>query len=197
MGTSSSWAFTRRVLGMTHEKLTGSSLPPDPGYLLFDNEVYNLKWDGNRASCPQDIFDVSKLPTADFARYLISSVQFHCGQLFYLYEEDRFMEQLERFQQNPAKEARSSPLWFCHYLLILAFGKSFVVQSTRLQVPAGAEHFIQAMQCMPDFNFFNGDPIEKIQVMCCAALYLQSVQNRTQAYRMVRSNVYTVKTSQS
>lgn len=180
---------------MTHEKLTGSSLPPDPGNLLFDKEVYNLQWDGNRASCPQDIFDISNLPTADFARYLISSVQFHCGQLFYLYEEGRFMEQFEAFQQNPAKEARSNPLWFCHYLLILAFGKSFVVQSTRSQVPAGAEHFTQAMQCMPDFNFFNGDPIEKIQVMCCAALYLQSAQNRTRAYRMVRPNFYAVNTT--
>ncbi|KAE8362447.1 fungal-specific transcription factor domain-containing protein [Aspergillus caelatus] len=187
MGTSSSWAFARRVLGMTHEKLTGSSLFPDPNNLLFDDHVYDLKWDGNKANYPQDLFDVSNLPTPEFAKYLISAVKFHCGQLFYLLDEDRFMEQFAIFQQNPAKEARSSPLWFCHYLLILAFGKMFVVQSTRSQAPAGAEYFLQAMQCMPDFSFFDGDPIEKIQVMCCAALYLQSIHSRGPAYRMIGS----------
>ena len=186
MGTSSSWAFARRVLEMTHEKLTGSSLFPDPNNLLFDDHVYDLKWDGNKANYPQDLFDVSNLPTPEFAKYLISAVKFHCGQLFYLFDEDRFMEQFAIFQQSPAKEARSSPLWFCHYLLILAFGKMFVVQSTRSQAPAGAEYFLQAMQCMPDFSFFDGDPIEKIQVMCCAALYLQSVHSRGPAYGMVR-----------
>ncbi|KNG82270.1 hypothetical protein ANOM_009869 [Aspergillus nomiae NRRL 13137] len=185
MGTSSSWAFARRVLGMTHEKLTGSSLFPDPANLLFDDHVYDLKWDGNKANYPQDLFDVSNLPTPEFAKYLISSVKFHCGQLFYLFDEDRFMEKFAVFQQNPVKEARSSPLWFCHYLLILAFGKIFVVQSTRSRVPVGAEHFVQAMQCMPDFNFFDGDPIEMIQVMCCAALYLQSVHSRGPAHRMI------------
>lgn len=190
MGTSSSWAFARRVLGMTHENLTGSPLFPDPDNLLFDDHVYDLKWDGNKANYPQDLFDVSNLPTPDFAKYLISSVKFHCGQLFYLFEESRFMEQLEVFQHNPAKESRSSPLWFCHYLLLLAFGKAFVVQSARSQGPIGAEHFIQAMQCMPDFSFFNDDPIEKIQVMCCAALYLHSIHSRGPAYRMVRVKLH-------
>lgn len=190
MGTSSSWAFGRRVLGMTHERLTGSSLSPDPDNLLFDDHVYDLKWDGNRANTPQDMFDVSNLPTQDFARYLINSVKFHCGQLFYLFEENRFMDQFENFQQNPAKEARSSPLWFCHYLLILAFGKSFVVQSAGSQSPPGADHFVQAMQCMPDFTFFDGDPIEKTQVLCCAALYLQCVHSRGPAYRTVRVEFY-------
>lgn len=175
---------------MTHEILTGSSLFPDPNSLLFDDHVYDLKWDGNRANTPQDIFDVANLPTADFARYLIDSVKFHCGQLFYLFDENRFMEQFAAFQQSPAEKARSSPLWFCHYLLILAFGKSFVVQSARSQSPAGVEHFIQAMQCMPDFTFFDGDPIEKTQVLCCAALYLQCVHCRGPAYRMVRSKPY-------
>ncbi|PLB47658.1 hypothetical protein P170DRAFT_409875 [Aspergillus steynii IBT 23096] len=185
MGASSTWAFGRRVLGMTHEKLTGSSLCPDPTSLLFDDGVYDLKWDGNKANYSQDIFDVSKLPTADFARFLINTVKFHCGQLFYLFEEDRFMQQFEAFHQNPSQRARSSPLWFCHYLLILAFGKSFVVQSTRSHRPPGADHFVQAMQCMPDFTCFDGDPIEKTQVLCCAALYLQCVHSRGPAYRMI------------
>lgn len=170
---------------MVHQRLTDAPLPPDPDNLLFDNHVYDLKWDGNKANAPGDIFNVSKLPTPDFARHLINSVQFHCGQLFYLFEEERLMAQFAAFQRNPAEEARSSPLWFCHYLLILAFGKSFVVQSARSQSPSGAEHFVQAMQCMPDMTLFDGDPIAKTQVLCCAALYLQCVHRRAPAYRMV------------
>lgn len=183
LGTSSSWAFGRRVFEMTHKRLKGSSLPPDN--LLFDGHVYDLKWDGNRTDSPQDIFDTSSLPTPDFAGYLINAVKFHCGQLFYLFEESSFLERFTAFHQNPAQKARSSPLWFCHYLLILAFGKSFVVQSGKLQRPSGSEHFIQAMKCMPDLTFFDADPIQKIQVLCCAALYLQCLNNRAAGYHWV------------
>lgn len=190
MGTSSSWAFARRVLGMIHERVTGTLLAPDPNKLLFDDHVYDLKWDGNKANFPQEVFDVSNLPTPDFARYLVNSVMFHCGQLFYLFDESSFLEQLASFEQNPAEKARSEPLWFCHYLLILAFGKSFVVQSARSRSPPGAMHFVQAMQCMPDFTFFDGDPIERTQVLCCAALYLQCVHSRGPAYRMVRIEIH-------
>ena len=187
MGTSSSWAFGRRVLGMIHESLTGSPLVQDPGTLLFDEHVYDLKWDGNKANFSGDIFDVSSLPHPRFALHLIDSVKFHLGELFYLIEEPTFMNKFAAFQQEPKAFARSSPLWFCHYLLILAFGKSFVVQSTKSRTPSGGDHFIQAMQCMPDLTFFQGDPIEKIQVLCCAALYLQCVDCRSPAYRMVNS----------
>ncbi|PKY00984.1 hypothetical protein P168DRAFT_334887 [Aspergillus campestris IBT 28561] len=185
MGTSSTWAFGRRVLGMTHMRLTGLPLTPDPDKLLFDRHVYDPGWDGNKANTPSNVFDVSNLPTADFARYLINSVKFHCGHLFYLFEEEPFMKQFAAFQQNPAEKSRSSPLWFCHYLLVLAFGKGFVVQSVRSRSPPGYDHFTQAMQCMPDLTFFDGDPIEMTQVLCCAALYLQCLYRRGPAYRML------------
>lgn len=182
MGTSSSWAFARRVIGMTCNSLDDSLCP---GSLLFDGHVYDIKWDGNRTDTPEVLFDTSNLPTPDFAGYLINSVKFHCGQLFYLFDESSFMAKFGSFQTNPAEEARSSPLWFCHYLLIIAFGKSFVVQSAKSQRPSGSDHFIQAMKCIPDFNFFEGDPIEKTQILCCAALYLQCLNSRAAAYRMV------------
>lgn len=166
-------------------QLTGNSLSPNKEKQLFDGHAYDLGWDGNKANCDHDIFDVSNLPTADFAKYLISSVKFHCAQLFYLFDEDIFMNKFSVFYQNPVREAKSSPLWFCHFLLILAFGKMFVVQSSQKSGPAGVEHFLQAMRCIPDFNFFDGDTIEKIQVMCCGALYLQSIHSRLPAHRMV------------
>lgn len=187
MGTSSSWAFARRVFGMTCGRLEDSSWS---GSLLFDGNVYDMKWDGSRRDSLEDNYDISNLPTPDFAGYLINSVKFHCGQLLYLFDESNFMSKFVSFQQSPEKEARSSPLWFCHYLLLLAFGKSFVVQSAKSTRPAGSDHFIQAMKCMPDFSFFEGDPIEKTQVLCCAALFLQCLNNRTAAYRMVSLNIH-------
>ncbi|PIG82846.1 hypothetical protein AARAC_003116, partial [Aspergillus arachidicola] len=183
MGTSSCWAFGRRVLGMTHKKLTGGPLLPD--HLLFDGHVHDLKWDGTRINATKDLFNTSNLPTQDHARYLIDSVKFHCGPLLYLFEESNFMKQWATFHRDPAQQARAAPLWFCHYLLVLAMGKSLVVQSARLQRPAGTDHFVQAMQCMPDLTVFDADPIEKIQVWCCAALYLQCLNSRTAAYRMI------------
>ena len=154
MGTSSTWSFARRVLDMTHLKLTGSTLFPDRDNLLFDDQVYDIKWDGNKSSIPHSSFDISNLPTPDFANFMISSVKFHCGQLFYLFDDEHFMTQFAKFQRDPVEESRRSPLWFCHYLLVLAFGKFFVIQSSESQRPAGAEYFVQAMQCMPDFSFF-------------------------------------------
>lgn len=80
-----------------------------------------------------------------------------------------------------------SSLWYVHYLLILAFGKAFVVQASRpnSRRPPGAELFVQAMQLLPDFTFFAADTIELIQVLCCAALYMQCLDFRGSAYRIV------------
>ena len=186
MGTSSTWSFGRRVLEMTHMSLTGIPLAPDPNRLLFDTHVYDLEWDGIKTNTPSNPFDLSHLPTPEFSRYLISAVKFHCGHLFYLIDEGQFMERFAAFQQNPTEIARTSSLWFCHYLLIIAFGKSFLLRSTTSRNPPGSDQFVQAMHCMPDFNFFDDDPIEMIQALCCGALYLQSVDRRASAYRMVR-----------
>ncbi|KAE8155257.1 fungal-specific transcription factor domain-containing protein [Aspergillus avenaceus] len=183
MGTSSSWAFGRRVLEMTNKGISGSSLSPDN--LRFDGYVYDLNWDGNRVSSTQDVLDTTNLPSLDFARYLISSVQFHCNEIFYLFEESIFTKQMIAFKDDPLGKAHSSPLWFCHYLLLLAIGKSLVVQSAKLERPSGVEYFVQAMKCMPDLIFLDADPIEQTQVLCCAALYLQCLHHRTAAYRMI------------
>lgn len=188
MGTSSNWAFGRRVLNMTHERLMGVPLPPDN--LLFDTYTYDLQWDGNRLLLAETDLGISDLPTQDFAVFLINSVKFHCGRLYYLFDEELFMKQFALFHENPVHHARREPLWYVHYLLILAFGKAFLIQSERSQRPAGTELFVHAMRSMPDFTFYNADPIEKIQVLCCAALYLQCLNHRPQAHRVVSPNAW-------
>ncbi|KAJ4124519.1 hypothetical protein NW754_000217 [Fusarium falciforme] len=108
MGTSSNWAFGRRVLTMAHETLTGEPLPIDN--LLFDGHVYDLGWDGLKENCSQEEFDFSTLPAREFALYLINSVQFRCGTLFQLYDEDTFMRQFEQFHGNSDENEPMSPL---------------------------------------------------------------------------------------
>ncbi|KAM5345814.1 hypothetical protein ACJ41O_011675 [Fusarium nematophilum] len=184
MGTSSNWSFGRRVLTMTHERITGTPLPLDN--LHFDGivgKVFDLKWDGIRR--PHETADSSTLPTQDFAVYLINSVKFHCGRLFNLFEEDPFMENFRLFHERPLEHPRLAPLWYVHYLLVLAFGKAFVVQSTKSRRPPGGELFVQAMKLMPDFTFFEADSVEQVQVLCCAALYLQCIDYRVEAWRFI------------
>ncbi|KAM0345903.1 hypothetical protein ACHAPU_005954 [Fusarium lateritium] len=128
---------------------------------------------------------MSALPTKDFALYLINSVKFHCSWLYNLFDEDIFVEQFHHFHKNVTVYARAEPLWFVHYLLVLALGKAFVVQSTKSRRPPGGDFFIQAMKLMPDFSFFECGIIDKMQVLCCAALYLQCVDCIQQAHRLV------------
>ncbi|KAH0436011.1 zn 2cys6 transcription factor [Colletotrichum camelliae] len=187
MGTSSNWAFGRRVLTMTHEAVTGTPLQIDN--LFFDGNVYDLKWDGSRSSSARDDFCPSNLPTQDFAIYLINSVKFRCGRLFYLFDEESFMKQFAIFHEHGANHPGLPRLWCVHYLILLAFGKAFVVQTTRSQTPPGLDLFVHAMKIMPDFTFFECDFVEKIQVLCCAALYLQCLSCRTSAYRHISQAV--------
>lgn len=177
MGTSSNWAFGRRVLNMAHLRCTGQPLSNEG--LLFDCAVYDLKWDGNRLCSPDYAFDISDLPTKDHAIYLINSVKFHCGRLFYLFDEEIFMERFSSFHDDPHGFAQQSPLWYVHYLLILAFGKVFLAQTRKSHPPVGTELFVQAMKLMPDFTYYKADPVEETQVLCCIALWLQvSASNR-------------------
>ncbi|KAF5687460.1 transcription activator [Fusarium denticulatum] len=188
MGTSSNWSFNKRVLTMTHERVKGRPLSMHNLHFAgTEGKVFDLRWDGTRKLTAQDAPDMSTLPTKDFALYLINSVKFHCGWLYSLFDEDIFMERFRLFHEDPAGYARAEPLWFVHYLLVLAFGKAFVVQSTKSRRPPGGDFFIQAMKLMPDFNFFDCDIIEEVQVLCCAALYLESVDHIQQAYRLVCS----------
>ena len=169
---------------MTHERVLQAALPPEN--LLFEGKSYDLEWDGKRHLSPECEAEAPALPSADFAMYLINAVKFHCGQLFHLFEEEKFMERFSSFYENPTRASQSLSLWYIHYLLILAFGKAFVVQSSKGRRPPGADMFVHAMKLLPNLAFYSADPIESIQVLCCAALYLQCLDFRGAAYRTVR-----------
>ncbi|KAF5665380.1 transcription activator [Fusarium heterosporum] len=171
MGTSSNWSFNKRVLNMTHERVKGTPLPNHNLHFAgLEGKVFDLKWDGTRKLTPQDVPDMSALPTKDFALYLINSVKFHCSWLYNLFDEDTFIERFHHFHENPTVYTRSEPLWLVHYLLVLALGKAFVVQSTKSRRPPGGDFFIQAMKLMPDFSFFEPCPTRSSFIQVCSAL---------------------------
>lgn len=183
LGTSSNWSFGRRVLVMSHERALGSPLLSDN--LLFQSKVYDLGWDGQRSTSSSPDIDPAILPTPDYAIYLINAVKFHCGQMFHLFDEESFMERFTRFHEVSADRSTLMPLWYIHYLLVLAFGKAFLARNNKARRPPGAELFAQAMKLLPDITFLCTDPVESIEILCCAALYLHSLDFRSSAYQLV------------
>ncbi|KAF2174009.1 hypothetical protein M409DRAFT_62193 [Zasmidium cellare ATCC 36951] len=180
LGVSSNWSFGRRILRMVYEKINGTELPPDS--LLFEGSTYDLEWDGHISSTS---VDVSTLPTSDFALFLINAVKFHCGRLFHMFDETTFMHYFGKFYEDPGNEKNYPRLWYIHFLLILAFGKAFIVRTNKAKRPPGAELFVQAMQLLPNVTFFWSDPIQSIEILTCKALYLQCLDLRSAAYNVI------------
>ena len=132
------------------------------------------------------VFDESILPTSDFALFLINAVKFHCGQLFHLFDEQEFMRSFENYH-NPNHRGGRSDLWHIHYLLVLALGKALIVRVGQDRRPPGAELYVQAIKLLPDFAFLSNDPIPSMEILCCAALYLQCLDMRINALILVSS----------
>ncbi|KAG2411516.1 hypothetical protein HFD88_009072 [Aspergillus terreus] len=177
LGTSSNWSFSRTVLSLLHVHLYHSPLPTES--LLFDESAYALGWDGSRTAVS---LEVPMTPSLDYSIYLINSVKFHAGQLYHLFDEESFMEALYAFHNQSDHQAAVSQLWYIQYLLLMAFGKAFVVQRNHGDTPAGYEFFLKALQLLPDITRLSREPIIATEVLCCIALYLQSLDFRSSAY---------------
>jgi proline utilization trans-activator len=125
------------------------------------------------------------LPTSDFALFLINTVKFRCGQLFHLFDEESFMVSFGKFHSSEHPKEPVGALWYAHYLLILALGKALVVIFTSGTKPAGSDLFVEAMRMLPDVGLTRVEPIQSMEILCCAALYLQCLDKRKAAYNQV------------
>ena len=180
LGTTSNWSFGRRVLSMVHEKVHNTPLPTVS--LLFEGATYDLGWDGRRQ---QSADETVALPTSDYALFLINAVKFQCGQLFHLFDERSFMTQFSNFHEADNELNNCSLLWYIHYLLVLAFGKAFVVRTNKGRCPPGGDLFVQGMKLLPDITYLCTEPLQSIEVLCCSALYLHCLDLRSAAYHLV------------
>ena len=165
---------------MTHEHLYDSLLPTD--CLLFEVTTYDLGWDGQRTTV---YHEAPIVPTLDYSIYLINAVKFHAGQLYHLFDEGTFMGGLYAFYEDPAQQMTADALWYIHYLVIVALGKALTVQRNRDTRPPGCEFFTRALQLLPDSTHLARDPVIATEVLCCMALYLQSLDFRNSAHNYV------------
>jgi hypothetical protein len=183
LGTSSNWSFHGQILNLVHEHTR--KLPLPSADLLFDGSAYELPWDGTR-SLPDSSSPI--IPSIDYAIFLINAVKFHCAQLVHLFDEDEFMANLHAFYSNSERGAWKESLWYIHFLLVLAFGKTFIQAKGNTPRPPGADFFIQALQLLPDTNRLCREPVTAVEILCCIALYLQALDSRNAAHVTVRDH---------
>lgn len=186
LGTSSSWSFGRRVLAMAHERVLKHPLPTED--LQYEGRLYNL----NSIDVPP-VHRMQEraqgLPSSDFAIYLINAVKFHCGQMFHLFDEEDFMRNFGLFHGDASgNTSKVSQTWYLHYLLLMALGKAFVVRVSKGKEPPGADLFAVAMQHLPNLVFWCDDRIEAMEILCCASLYIHSLDFRGSAYHLVSTS---------
>jgi proline utilization trans-activator len=151
-----------------------------PGFPLYlDGSVYKLDLSNSDSI---DLADLDGLPSLEYALYLTNTVKFHLGQLFHMFDEASFMPHLHEFYNNPVVKIKESRLWFIQYLLIIAFGKAFLVQDGPSKLPPGFTYFARAMNAMPGMVVLFEDPVLSVEILCSVSLYLQSADNRNSAY---------------
>ncbi|KAE8355439.1 Zn(II)2Cys6 transcription factor [Aspergillus coremiiformis] len=178
LAPTSVWSFTARLSLMLTEKLQLESPYMTPSYL--DRDIYPFQWKQATAEGPPDI---NGLPSIDHALYLFNTVKFHLGQKYRFFDEDTFLADIHEFYYgNAIKKATDSRLWFVQFLLVLAFGNAFLLQSRNAKDPPGAKFFVRAMALMPDHASLWKDSLLASETLALAGLYLYSIDHRETAH---------------
>lgn len=179
LGTSSNWSFTRRVLSLAHQHVHNEALPTET--LIFEGTAYDLGWDGSRMD---PMLENPVIPSLDHAIYLINTVKFRCGQLYHLLDEDDFTRSLHDFYADGGQTGKGS-LWYIHFLLILAFGRTFVEPKSQERKLPGIDYFVKALQILPEHHQLYSSPMTSTEILCCIALFYQSLDCRSPAHNYV------------
>ncbi|KAF7621143.1 hypothetical protein AFLA_011453 [Aspergillus flavus NRRL3357] len=178
LAPTSMWSFTARLSVMLTEKLQLESPYMTPSQL--DKDIYPLQWKQAIAEGPPDI---SGLPSIDHALYLFNTVKFHLGVKYRFFDEDTFVAHIHEFYHgNAAEKANESRLWFVQFLLVLAFGNAFLLQSRNVKDPPGSKFFVRAMALMPDHASLWKDSLLASETLALAGLYLYSIDHRESAH---------------
>ncbi|KDN66586.1 putative fungal specific transcription factor domain-containing protein [Colletotrichum sublineola] len=180
MGPTSSWSFSRRVLALLGKRMPDAA--PDPWHLPHEG-AFRMQWTPLGAS---ETPDVSNLPPLDYAMFLLNTAKFYLNAVFYIIDEPSFLKHMHELYEDPVRKASASRLWYAQFLLILAFGKAFVVSSgPQALAPPGVQYATRAMALLPDLSGLNPDSIQAIQALALAALYFQCLDMRLAAYQHI------------
>ncbi|KAI2625461.1 fungal-specific transcription factor domain-containing protein [Xylaria nigripes] len=178
LGPTSTWSYSQQVIDLIQNHLKGIDSPKV--LLNPEGREFVLDWPSTRTIGP---LSLNALPSLDFALYLTNTVKFYLGQLYHMFHEKTFIAGLHIFYEKgpytePAPENR---LWYIHYLLIMAFGHALLSGYVG-QRPAGSELASRAIELMPDAFGLNQNPVMSAEILCCLALYLQSIDHRSSAF---------------
>lgn len=151
---------------------------------MLDQEIYPLQW---RHAVLDEPIDISGLPSVDHALYLFNTVKFHLDQHYRFFDEEVFLRYIHEFYYgNALEKANECRLWFVQYLLVLAFGSAFLLQSRNSKDPPGSKFFVRAMALMPDHASIWKHGLMAIEVLALAGLYLYCIDHRESAHVYVR-----------
>lgn len=181
LGASSTWAFNLRVAALIRQYLHDD---PDARYEGFalDGDVYQLSL---RSPTVDGSLDLTRLPSHDYAIYLVSTVQFHLGGTLRLFDEDQFLATLNDFYSHDRERVQPNKLWYTQLLLVLALGKGFLHSSNSREQTPSSELFLRAMSCLPDTNTLHDDPVLAMEVLATIALYFYLLDMKDNAYSYV------------
>ncbi|OGM44211.1 hypothetical protein ABOM_007690 [Aspergillus bombycis] len=179
-GPSSTWSFSQRVFLLLKTALPEFPAPELPFHV--DGTTWELNW--SRTNLDSDRL-LEGLPSLHDALYLLEVAKFHSYQMLFLFDEEKFLPHLHEFYQTGLEKARSSPLWFIQYLLIIALAKRTTAKSRSSSSPPGYVFFERAMSLMPDWVGLHRRPSLGMQILYLAGLYLVSVDMKDAAYAYV------------
>lgn len=182
LGHSSTWSFTQQVLELAHQSPLTKRVPR--GEMYVEGDAYRLPFEELYHFTESDM---SGLPSLDVSLYYVQSVKFRTNPLFYLFDEHEFTTSVHEFYKSPLLYARAKPIWFIHYLVIMALGKALVSRSqptaaSQNVTSAGSHLLTRALRLLPDITHLAEEPIDATEILCAIALYLQSIDHRCAAH---------------
>ncbi|KAI8655497.1 Zn(2)-C6 fungal-type domain-containing protein [Fusarium keratoplasticum] len=177
LGPTSSWSFCRRVLSLIASRLPEHHVPPDPWTLA----QFDLNWTPLGADESPAIND---LPAQDYATFLAHTVKYHLGTLSPILDDGVFFARINDLYSDPAAEVQRSRLWYAQFLLVLAFGEA-IANSKGASATPGTQYASRAMSLIPNFFRVNKNSILAVETLCLAALYLQSLDLRLEAFQTI------------
>lgn len=187
LGHSSTYAFVQQVLSMLQHDAPSN---PSPEVMLSsDLAAYKPDY---QTLVPLQPPNLSRLPSKGVALHYLQCIKFRTQPLFYLFDETDFHLHLQHFYDDAPAYAQSEPVWYVHYLILMAFGKALdsheqMDGSTRSPI---SEYCTRALQLLPDFTYLANYPVEATEVFSCIALYLQSIDHRVAAILYVSVRTY-------
>ncbi|KAF2015671.1 hypothetical protein BU24DRAFT_491888 [Aaosphaeria arxii CBS 175.79] len=174
---SSSWSFTFRVAEMIRR-----TLQPEPTQdfrYLFDGDAYSLDWTNE---LPDQSSILQGVPPQDYAIYLLNAVKFNLCNILPFFDEDEFTKQTSKFYENPQETVKTSRIWYTQFLVVLSFGKAFVVPFQNRTTPPGFEFFSRAMALLPTIPDLQSEPIMAVELLALISLYMYCLDMRAAAY---------------